>query len=160
MSTIVTVAVKETGAAIIGGDDPDHFLRPLLRPRHPRHPVPTLVLATVAVDRRGADEKDPLLMTVLLVEEVVEAAEAVEIIAVATTLVETVPVAVGEEEVVVLLHARDRERARDETIMGVAVVETVTTVAVVAAIEAKGRQWKKNQPSIKILLVVVTFQKV
>lgn len=161
---ILTDAVMEIGAVIIVGDDPDHILpRPLLPLRlHLRHPVLTAV--TVDVDRRGAEEEDPLLTIVLPVEEVVVVAEVVEAIAVATTLVETivVPVVVGEEEEVPLLLVPDREKAQDEKAVVVEVVETVITVAVVDVIanEVMGSQWKRKQPNIKILLLVGMVQKV
>lgn len=165
MSTILTVAVMEAGAVIIEGDVPDHILprRRPLRHLHLLHPVPTAVLETVDVDRHGADEEGPLLMIVLVVEELVEAAEAEEIIAVATILVETVPVpvAVGEKEEVLLLHVPDREKAQDETVVPVAVVGTVTTAAAVDVIatEGKERHWMKKEPNIKILLLAGMVQK-
>lgn len=164
-STILTVAAMEAGAVIIEGDDHDPILprrRPLRR-RHLLHPVPTAVLVTVDVDPHGVDDEGLLPMIVLLAEELVEAAEAVEIIAVATMLVETVPVpvAVDEEEEVLLRHVPDREKARDETAVAVAVVGTVTTAAVVdvIAIEGKERHWTKKEPHIKILLLARLVQK-
>lgn len=167
MSTILTVAVMEAGAVIIEEDDHDPILprRPPLprRHRHPLPPVPTAVLVTVDVDPHGVDEEDPLPMIVLLAEELAEAAEVVEIIAVATMLVETVPVpvAVDEEEGVLLHHVPDRGKARDETVLPVAVVGTVTTAVVVDVIatEGKERHWTKKEQNIKILLLSRLVQK-
>jgi hypothetical protein len=154
MNTIITVAVTEAGMFIIGGGDPDHFLRPPHRHLPLRHLVPTVVPVLVDVDRRGADEEGPLLMSVLLMGKVVVgAAEVVEIIAVAMIPVEIVlvPVPVGEEEEVLLPPVPDLEKAHDERAVVAAAVEVATTAVVAAVIATvwNGRCWKKKLPNIK-----------
>lgn len=86
MITIITAAVMEAEVVTTGGDAPDHIRLPrlLLHPRlhRPLLPVPTAVQVMVGVGLHGVDEEDPHLMIVLLGDELVEAVEAVETIAV------------------------------------------------------------------------------
>jgi len=70
-------------------------------------------------------------------------------------------VAVGEEEDHRLPLVPDREKARDERVVAVAVVATITTAAAVDAIAAaqKGRRRKKKQPLIQTQRLVRKVRK-
>jgi len=157
MSTILTVAEKQAGAAIIEQDDLDPILRrPLLRLRHPRRPhlAPAVVSATADADHPGADEEDPLPTIVLLAEEVVEAAETVEAIEVATTRVEIA----GGGEAVLLLRDLVPVRETGKAVVAAEAVGVVTTVVVADGSAIEGTERTKNK-NTKLPLAVGTVRK-
>ena len=147
MNMTITVAVMEAEAIITEGDDPDHIhsrQRPLRR--HLHHLVLKAVQVLVDADLHDVDEDDLLRMTVLLVVEVVEVAEAVKVILIEAARALVVE---GGEEIILRHHdlVLDQEKVQEERVMAVTVVGAVITAAVVDVIAIeKGKKWKKMGP--------------